>query len=92
MLWHVHNPNGTRTGPLPTEQLIAALREGTVSGSAWVRRPTDASWQPLASFDAFQDLSDPDAPIEPAPGHTRLRFAIACGSVLFAFVVGMTAF
>jgi hypothetical protein len=92
MLWTVHNPDGTRTGPLPTERLIAALRDGAVSGHAWVRRPDDAGWSPLASFDAFADLNDPDARQEPPLQRVQLRFLVACGSVLFAFVVGMATF
>jgi hypothetical protein len=71
--------------------LIAALRNGAVSGNAWVRRPGDPGWQPVASFDAFRDLPDADS-AEPPLKHTQLRFAVACGSVLFAFVVGMTVF
>lgn len=91
MLWSIHNPDGTRTGPLPTERLIAALRDGTVSEHAWVKRPDDTGWQPLASFDAFADLCDPDEAAEPLP-RARLRFLVACGSVLFAFLVGLAAF
>lgn len=89
LLWNVHNPDGTRHGPFPTEQLIERLKLGDVSGHAWVRRPEDETWQPLASFEAFSELCDPEAPLEQNPSQARLRFAIACGSVLFVFVVGM---
>lgn len=92
MLWSIQNPDGKQCGPLGTKELIAALREGTVSAQAWVRRPGDPGWRPLVSFDAFADLREPDETAELPPAATRLRFAVACGSVLFAFLVGMTAF
>lgn len=92
MLWNIHHPDSTRSGPVATEGLIDALRRGDLSGYAWVRREGETEWRPVASYEAFADLCDPEAPKDLPPWQTRLRFAAACGSVLFAFLVGMMAF
>jgi hypothetical protein len=92
LLWNIHNPDGSQPGPLSTEELIFALRRGSVSGHAWVKRQGDPRWQPLAGFDAFAELCDPEALPEPGSPQLRLRFCVACGSVLFAFLVGLAAF
>lgn len=88
MKWSIHNPDGTRSGPFDTQQLVKALQAGAISGQAWVQRLGDTGWRPLASFEAFGDFCDPEEPIEVEPKVANLRLALACGSVLFAFLVG----
>lgn len=89
MLWSVHNPDGSRPGPLGTKELIVGLQNGAISVQAWVKRPEDRRWRPITSFEAFSDVGDPDARREPPGLQLRLRLALACFAVLFAFVVGL---
>jgi hypothetical protein len=90
LLWNVHNPDGSRAGPLPTEQLIAGLVRGSISAQAWIRRTDDTTWQPVSSVEALGDFADPDA--RGGTPRTELRFLLACGAVLFAFAVGVVGF
>ena len=90
MLWCVHNPDGSKQGPLDTKALILGLQSGEVSGAAWVRRPEDKRWQPVSSYEAFSEIADPEGREAPRSA-LWARMVFACCAVLFAFVVGVTA-
>jgi hypothetical protein len=88
MFWCVHNPDGSKKGPLRTDELIHGLVDGSISGLAWVRRPEDPTWQPVTSVEAFSEIADPDDLGDSQPSHLGMRLALVCCAVAFAFAVG----